>query len=100
MTTTLTSEGFIVFDTDGIIHGFGASRDAAWDDCRHTFDCANIRLVEEHEEVDDDAPFIARERLSLLPASAALLGRIEAHGGNTSWGQRDGIACTVDEEEG
>lgn len=80
MTTTLRADGYIVIDSEGVIHGIGYSRSEAGDDAR--------RWLDEHDG------------LRTLPATAALLARIADHGGNTAWGRIGGVACTVAEEEG
>lgn len=40
----------------------------------------------------------AREKFFARPATAALIAQVQAEGGAIAWGEIDGTACTVDEE--
>ena len=72
---------FIATDTDELaIYGLGKTADAA---------IANAR----RESNEPNASFIAK------PATQALLAQVEEEGGCIAWGDWDGIACTVEEDD-
>ena len=97
----ITINGYIVHDTDGLIHGYGATAAEAWLDMKNTMRHANIRLLGEWDDSGEErGNWVYESELVVAPATAALLQLVEDHGGNCSWGRigRFGIACTVDEE--
>jgi hypothetical protein len=96
---TLTTAGYIVHDNEGVVHGYGPSADEAWHDMLITFQNANIELLEDDEEEPDEGSWTRLSGLRTLPATAAMLELVRDEGGACTWGRRDGIACTPDEEE-
>jgi hypothetical protein len=85
---------FIAIDEHGIaIQAIGASADealaAAIRDAGPLFDADGNDLCEAD----------ARQKFIVRPATAALVAQVIAEGGAIRWGEIDGIACTVEEEE-
>ena len=96
---SITAAGYIVYDNDGVVHGYGATRNDAWYDMMLTFQHAHIELLEDDEEpTDRDGSWTRMSDLTTIPATAALLQHIKDHGGDCSWGMRGIVACTLAEE--
>jgi hypothetical protein len=92
--TTITAAGYIVYQSGLAIFGTGA-----------TLPEAKRAALEWLSDVtpDDlgDLPLGQREthgELYYRPATAALISEVDQFGGDLAWGNRDGIACTCDEE--
>jgi len=75
-------DGYIICN-DEAIYGVGASVRDAWLDWQDN--------VEPGSDEDD---------FKCLAATLDLLLKVEAEGGAIAWGQKNGRACTVAEEEG
>lgn len=79
MSKTTTATGYIAHDGN-LIFGYGATIGEA------------MRMVESWVEPDDDA-----DDLEVDSASASLITRVQANGGNIAWTIEDGVAVTYDE---
>jgi len=83
--TTITTAGYIVHDSEGVIHGLNSTAQGAWDDMLRTMRDAHI--------------LGGAEGMTIMPATAALLACVDDRGGNVAWGKINGIACTTEEED-
>ena len=98
-TTEITAAGYIVHDDSGVIYGYGATDKAAWDDMRTNMELDGIKLLGEDDDATDELGSWTRESsMTVMPASKALLEMVEVEGGDCSWSNINGIACTTDEE--
>jgi hypothetical protein len=98
--STLETAGYIVHDNEGIVHGYGPTADEAWHDMMITMQNANIELLEDDEDsTERDGSWLRLSWLKTAPATAAMLALVKADGGACTWGRRNGVACTRDEEE-
>ena len=91
---TMTTQ-FIAIDEHGIaIQAIGSTADEAIStairDAGPLFDAEGDDLTDEE----------ARMKFITRPATPALIAQVEAEGGAIAWGEIDGTACTVEEEEG
>jgi hypothetical protein len=95
-----TAAGYIVHDTEGLIHGRGVTPALAWADMLNTMRHAMIEVVadDDDSEPPPDSWVLASDMVT-TPATAALLQLVEDHGGNCTWGKIGLVACTVAEEE-
>lgn len=93
--------GFIVTNNEAI-WGFGPTADAAWQDFLNGMASARVRVVDEPTEadLDDGANWTREGDYTIRSASAALLRKVETHGGAIAWSHRNGVCCTREEEEG
>jgi len=97
--TDMITNGFIVHDNEGIIHGYGATAGEAWDDMLNTMRHANVTVLPDSADTSKElGNWINEADMVVAPATAALLQHVEDHGGDCSWGRVGRIACTVDEE--
>jgi hypothetical protein len=98
MTQTIEAAGYIIADNEGIIHGCGATADAAEADMERTMNMANITLLEDTDDTTDQlGSWTLRSGLKTYPASATLLADVEGKGGAIGWDTIRGVACTNDE---
>lgn len=102
MADTPEAAGYIVHDNEGVVHGYGASADAAWDDMLQTMAQSGIAVLPAAADSTLQLGAWTRENgLKILPATAALLALIESDGGDCTWGRATigGVACTQAEEQ-
>jgi hypothetical protein len=98
MINTIQPAGFIVVDT-AAIWGVGSTEDAAWADLRDCMRAAHIPHISEIDEEDTYAPKTwSEEGFKAVPATAALIAEVQAHGGLIAHGWVGDVACTNDEE--
>jgi hypothetical protein len=85
---------FIAIDEHGIaIQAIGATADDAISTAIR--DAGPLFDADGNDLTDDQA----REKFVAMPATPALIAQVEAEGGAIAWGEIDGTACTVEEEE-
>ena len=99
--STMTAAGYVVVDNEAI-WGLGETADAAWADMVDGMSRAGVSVVDEFETDDrgDYPDQTLASNFKIVPATAALLALVEAHGGAIAWRQCDGVACTKAEYEG
>jgi hypothetical protein len=95
----MTTTGYIVFDNESLIHGTGATAEAAWADAEGTFAAANVELLDDDaDSTECHGSWTRRSSLRVCAATAALLAAVTDCGGAIAWHTTaDGIACTRDE---
>lgn len=93
----ITATGYIAYDNESLIHGYGTTADAADADMRRTMAAANIRLLADDDSSTEQGSWTRESGLTIAPATAALLELVEEHGGNCAWWSVGGVGCTVDE---
>ena len=92
--------GYIVHD-DTAIHGYGATREAAWDDMLRTMEQAAIAVLgDEEDSTDQLGSWTRASDMVVVAATADLLGMVEEWGGMCGWRNVGGVACTRFEAEG
>jgi hypothetical protein len=97
--STIQAAGFIIAD-DAAIWGAGVTEDAAWADLRNGMKLARVPHDSEVDMEDTYRPRSwSEDRFTVIPATAALLARVEECGGAISYGMVGDIACTTDEED-
>lgn len=95
----LEASGFIIAD-ESAIFGVGLTQEAAWADLKRGMTLAHIPHQSEVDTYDTYCPkYWHEDNFTVLPATAALLADVEAHGGSIGFALVQGIACTGDEEE-
>lgn len=96
----ITAAGYIVYDNEGLIHGYGPTADAADADMRRTMDIANIKLLSDADDSTAEVGSWTRESgMKTIAATRALLDMVDSRGGNCAWRTVGGVACTREEEE-
>ena len=93
--TDLEAAGYIIQDKQGnAIYGAGATVDEAWqqviDGCAPFFDAYG-------NEIDEGEAFT--RNFKTYGATAALLAKVEAEGGDIAWDIVRGVACTREQGE-
>jgi hypothetical protein len=94
MTYPIKAAGYIVEPKNGsAIYGIGATEDEAW--------ASVVNAIGFFDRFGNDIlPEEAREtQFDIVPATAALIKKVEDEGGQIGWGHVNGIACTDTEEE-
>jgi hypothetical protein len=91
--------GYLLADNDAI-WGVGATEDAAWDDLRAGKKAAGVPHESEVDTDDTYCPkYWTEDQFTAMPATAALLTKVEARGGLIAWTVVGNVACTEDEAE-
>lgn len=89
---------YIITDNDNIVHGSGATVDAAWEDAEYTFRAAGIVLLSDNDDsTEQQGAWTRRSGLTTRSASDALIAEIERAGGNLPWRMVGGVAVTAAE---
>lgn len=96
MTKTIKSAGYMITDVQGTaIYGVGETVDEAWAEVVAEADPDTFE-DQDGNEVSHDEVFEKSYRAQA--ASAALIAKVNAEGGDLAWGEVGGVACTTDEE--
>ncbi len=88
---TVQAAGYIVYQSGFAIFGTGATPEAAEIDAQEWTDSGEI-------DADAGGSGEVNGEWYYLPATAALLARVEERGGTTDYSVVNGVACTADEE--
>ncbi len=100
MHENITPAGYVVTDNE-LVHGYGATADAAWGDARDTLRHAGTVLLGDSDDSDGQhGPWMRESALVIRSATRALLDDVAAKGGAIGWHMARGVACTRDEGEG
>jgi hypothetical protein len=97
MSNTITPAGYIVFDNERIVHGFGGTANAAFARHLETARDAEIMLIGDNEEAPEGVAWARKSDFNIRSATADLLTQIEERGGDVAWLSVGGIACTREE---
>ena len=92
--TDITAAGYMIQDKQGYaIHGIGATVDEAWAEV-----VANAGPFT-NSVGDEITPDEAFEDFKVYGATAALIDKVKAEGGDIAWSVVGGVACTRQEAE-
>jgi len=98
--TQPTSEaaGYIVFDNNYTIHGYGESVDEAWSVYKETMADAGITVLDEDEDSSEQiGEWTRASGMRVIAASQKLLADIEEQGGDIAWHGVNDVAVTQSE---
>ena len=96
MTKTIKSAGYMVTDTQKTaIYGVGETVDEAW---AQVVAEADDETFEDQDGNAISQDVIFEKSYRAQAASAALIAKVNAEGGDLAWGEVGGVACTTGEE--
>lgn len=97
--TKIQSAGYMVCDNEAI-YGVGATADEAWNDFLSTMDRNRTVFVKNGENPLEYYNYCLASDYKIHAASSALIERVNEDGGDFAWRIVNGVACTVEEDEG
>lgn len=89
---------YITVDSDcTAIYGTGDTAESSWQDTMRQLGYTEADLIPEGDEAPFGAVDLRRSHFHTMPATAGLVERVEAEGGNIVWDVVDGVACVAEE---
>ena len=98
---TIIPTGFIIAHNEsGLINGYGLTREGAWDNAIEWLTAVRCEVVDDGEEPEDpNGDWMFGSAMTVWPATELLIAQVQLGGGDCPWRDRNGIACTKEENE-